>query len=145
MNELSKAVEVAGTEYVVMAVDAQAQYKILQKLSRYGAGTLVAEMVKIEAEGGDIKTAFVKAILAIIQLMPDDDQDYCIAEALRKTTIKNSSVTVELSNFSGRISEYALLGAKAIGVQLGDFTCFLSLIPKSTAKAQEESESTIRR
>lgn len=140
MDHLVKEVEVAGAHYVVQAVDAQTQYKILQKLSRYGVATLVAELAKIEADGGDTKMAFVKAVLALIQLMPEADQDFCIESALKKTSIKDQATPVEISNFSGKISEYVLLGAKAIGVQLGDFSCFLSLIPASTAMAQEGSE-----
>lgn len=140
MSDLIKEVEVGGETYVVQAVDAQTQYKILQKLARYGIGHLIAGIAKAEADQVDIKRAYLHAITAVIQAMPEADQDFCIGEALKKTAIKGHTEAVKISNFCGRIGEYVLLGTKAIGVQLGDFTCFLNLIPGSTAKVQEGSE-----
>lgn len=150
MNHLQQEITIGEATYVVAAVDAQTQYKILQKLSRYGAAHLVAGMVRAESQKDHeqgVKSAFMQAILAVVQNMPESDQDFCITEALKNTVVKDSAgdeqgkpLRVGISMFSGRIAEYVLLGARAIGVQLGDFSCFLNLIPSSTAKAQEDSE-----
>ena len=137
---LSKEVEIGGTEYVVLSVDAQTQYKILQKLARHGVAPLVSGMAQAEQRGEDMKTAFMGAILAIIHGMPEADQDYCINESLKKTAVKGESDPVTISKFTGRIGEWVMLGVRAIGVQLGDFSCFQSLIPSSTAGAPEETE-----
>jgi len=140
MSDLINEVEVGGKTYVVQAIDAQTQYKILQKLARYGIAHLVAGMVKSNADDAGVKRAYLQTIVAVIQQMPEADQDFCISEALKKTAEKGKGEAISISNFCGRISEYVLLGARAIGVQLGDFSCFLNLIPGSTATAQEGIE-----
>ena len=137
MDHLKKEVEVAGKKYVVLAVDAQTQYKIWQKLAKYGAASFVGGMVKAEADGTDIRAAYVSTILAVIQAMPEGDQDFCINSSLQKTSELHVGEPVDISLFAGRIAEWIQLGVRAIGVQLGDFSSFLSLIPKSAAEAQE--------
>ena len=136
MSDLIKEVEVGGVTYVVQPIDAQTQYKILQKLSRYGVAHLVSGMIKAETEknkAGAMKLAYTQALLAIIQNMPEAEQDFCITNALKKTAVAGETEAVGISMFTGRIAEYVLLGAKAIGVQLGDFSCFQSLINESMA------------
>lgn len=140
MTDFVKEVEVAGTTYVVLPVDAQTQYKILQKLARFGVAPLIAGFVKTEEEGGDVQAAFVAAVIAIIERMPEEDQDFCLMKSLEKTTVSGEKTPVDISMFTGRIPEFMILGARAIGVQLGDFSCFRSLIPQSTAGATEEKE-----
>ncbi len=137
-ENLIKKEEVGGVNYVVQAVDAQTQYKIVQKLARYGIGHLIAGIAKAGQDKTAVKKAYLTAIVAIVQSMPENDQDFCLQSALKKTAVEGNTTPVSISNFTGRIAEYILLGCKAIGVQLGDFTCFLNLIPSSTAEAQEE-------
>lgn len=141
MNYLSQEVEVGGTKYVVQAVDAYTQWHILQKLAKYGIAALVEQLVIAEKEGGDIKTAMIKVITAVITAMPEEDQEFCITSALAKTAVKDQpEMRAEVSLFTGKISEYVMLGIRAIKVQLGDFSCFQSLIPGSTAGAAEDKE-----
>lgn len=140
MSEISR-VNVAGASYIVQMVDAQTQYKIFQKLARYGAATMVSSMVRAEQSGGDIREAIIATALTIITNMPEAEQDFCVENALKNTAKEGDTETVNIQFFSGRIAEYLMLGARAIGVQLGDFSCFLSLIEDSkTAKAQEGNE-----
>lgn len=141
-NYLAQEVEVAGSKYVVQAVGADAQRKILQKLGRYGIAHLIAGLAKAEAakDPNEVKKAYVQTIVAIITNMPEEDQDYCIDKALEKTAIKGDSDPVSVDMFVGKIAEFYLLGAKAIGVQLGDFSFFQSLIKDLMAGAAEENE-----
>lgn len=146
-DNLAKEVEVEGNTYVVLPVSAQTQYKIFQKLSRYGIAPLFAGFAKAAADSDNkesIKMAFVQAIVGVITSMPEDEQDFCISEALSKTTLKGNEEPITISEFTGRIAEYILLGGRAIGVQLGDFSCFLGLIKESMAEAQEENASKTR-
>src|SRR5690625_6718975 len=90
-------------------------------------------MVKAGDDTAAVKRAYLHALVTVVQAMPEADQDFCLTEALKKTALQGQTERVDISSFSGRISEYILLGVRAIGVQLGDFTCFLNLIPGSTA------------
>lgn len=142
-ESLAKEITVEGQTYVVLPVDAQTQYKILQKTARYGVASLLNGFVKAEAANDKseaVKLAFAQSIVAIISNMPDDAQDYCIENALAKTSLKGEQDPITIDHFSGRIGEYVLVGARAIGVQLGDFSCFRSLIKESMAEPPEEND-----
>src|SRR5690625_7798264 len=113
MDHLVQEVEVGGKTYIVQAVDAQTQYKILQKLARFGVGPLIAGMVKAGDDTAAVKRAYLHALVTVVQGMPEADQDFCLTEAVKKTAHQGQTERGDHSSSSGHITADSSHGVRA--------------------------------
>jgi hypothetical protein len=134
-----KDVEVNGITYVVSLAKADEQWKILQTVSKYGLAGFLQQAGSIAADPKSANLAIMSAVTAMIVNMPYEEQTTMIDMALSNTFTHGADPQqVIRAMFSGNMPSYLTLGVKAVEHQLGDFSPFLNLMPKSTVAADQE-------
>lgn len=127
-----KTVKVSGVEYNVAQVSAVQQFRILTKITKAGASSVLAAL----AVNDDVNLNQIGAvaIAAIFERVSDEDiQDICqtLLACVRR---KGDHDPIEIEDFQGNMSDYMMLVVEVLKVNYQDFTKLFRLVDLAGAE-----------
>lgn len=127
-----KTVTVGSKKYNIAQANALEQKRLLSIVG--------AKIAMNFASSGKIKTINTDFLLGNLISLPEPIIDDIAAIVLYKTIENGGSALVTVDDFQGNITEYYLLIAEAIGVNLNDFFTYLAKSKTSGQETQSEAQ-----
>ena len=125
-----KPVSVNNNQYNVTQAPADKQKKLLSLIgARIAFNSAAAETKKIDTD----------LLLGALLALPEEQFDEIADIVLYQTVKKDGKEKVNIGDFQSNITEYYLLTAKAIEVNLEDFFTYLDSVNKKTRDSQKKA------
>jgi len=124
------SIRVNKTTYNVAQAPASEQKKLLSLIgAKIALNSAVAQVDKIDSD----------LLLGALLTLPENDFDEIADIVLYQTVKKNGKEVITIGDFQNNVTEYYLLVAKAIEVNLGDFFTYLDNANKKTKAEQKKA------
>lgn len=138
MDQNSKKLSSACGDVIVYRAKTEHQWVILQAVLKYGLQGFIGQIGAVDLTKEALNKAIMSAVTHMVIKMPYQEQTELVDLALSNAVFDTpEKLSVARSHFSGKMPNFLVLSIQAVEFQLGDFSEFLNLIPKSTATVQE--------